>query len=342
MNRRQFIVSTAALTAGALPLMAAAPRRKIRIGFLGGAHSHALEKWKTIRALDEYELAGLCEESPQVRGPFVKLEAKVLSRAELFERCEVIAVESAVRDHARDARLALEAGKHVHVEKPPAVTLKECNDLIRLAREKKLLLQTGYMWRFHPGINRAIEAAQRGWLGEVFLVRGTINTLVDAKRRPEWAEFKGGTMFELGCHLIDAVVRTLGKPEKVTPHLQRRGGDDLADNCVTVFEFAKAQAIIMSATIQPNAFAHRSFEILGTNGTARVQPIEPPTLTIDLAKAAGPYKSGAQQIELPPYRRYLPEFTELAASIRSGKPLSVSFATELLVQETLLRACEML
>jgi predicted dehydrogenase len=342
MNRRQFMVSTAALTAGALPLTAAAPRPKIKISFLGGAHSHALEKWKTVRALDEYEPVGLCEESPQLREPFLKLGAKVLSREELFERCEVIAVESAVRDHARDARLALKAGKHVHVEKAPAVTLSECNELVRLAREKKLLLQTGYMWRFHPGINRAVEAAQRGWLGEVFLVRGTINTLVDAKRRPEWAEFKGGTMFELGCHLIDAVVRVLGKPLKVTPHLQRRGGDDLADNCVTVFEFAKAQAIVTSATIQPNAFAHRSFEILGTNGAARVQPIEPPTLTFDLAKAAGPYKTGAQQIELPAYRRYLPEFTELAASIRSGKPLSVSPDTELIVQETLLRACEML
>ena len=42
------------------------------------------------------------------------------------------------------------------------------------------------------------------------------------------------------------------------------------------------------------------------------------------------------------YRRYLPEFAELAASTRSGKPLSVSLGTELMVQETLLRACEML
>lgn len=342
MNRRQFMMGTAMIAAGSLSLVADSPRGKIKIGFLGGAHSHALEKWRTIRALDESELVGLCDESAQIRESFAKLGAKTLSREELFAGCEVVAVESAVRDHARDARLALEAGKHVHVEKPPAVTLGECEELVRLAREKKLLLQTGYMWRFHPGINRAIEAAQRGWLGEVFLVRGTINTLVDARRRPEWAEFKGGTMFELGCHLIDAAVRTLGKPVKVTPHLQRRGGDDLADNCVTVFEFAKAQAIITSATIQPNAFAQRSFEILGTNGMTRVQPIEPPTLTFDLAKAAGPYKAGAQQIELPTYRRYLPEFTELAALVRGGKPLSVSPDTELMVQETLLRACDML
>src|SRR5688572_428828 len=103
MNRRQFIVSTAALTARVLPLTAAAPSPKIKIGFLGGAHSHALEKWKTVGALDEYELAGLCEESPQIRESFAKLGATFLSREELFARCDVVAVESAVRDHARDA-----------------------------------------------------------------------------------------------------------------------------------------------------------------------------------------------------------------------------------------------
>ena len=69
---------------------------------------------------------------------------------------------------------------------------------MKLAREKKLVFQTGYMWRFHPGLDRIIDAVQHGWLGDVFLVRAQMNSLVEAKRRPEWAEFKGGSMFELG------------------------------------------------------------------------------------------------------------------------------------------------
>jgi predicted dehydrogenase len=345
MTRREFIAGTgAAVVAWSAPKLHAAeiPRARIKIGFLGGAHSHALEKWKTVSSSADYELIGLCEESPTAQAGFTKLGAKILSREELLARCEIIAVESAVRDHARDAKFALGAGRHVHVEKPPAVTMRECEELVRLAREKKLLLQTGYMWRFHPGLNRIIEAVRQGWLGDIFLMRAQMNSLVDAKQRPQWAEFKGGSMFELGCHLIDAVVRLLGKPIKVTPHLQRRGGDELADNCTAVLEFAKSQAIITSAVLQPNAFVHRFFEVIGTNGTARVQPIEPPTLTFDLAKAAGPYASGTQKIDLLPYRRYAPEFAALAAQIRDGEKAAVSLDTELLVHETLLRACEML
>jgi len=345
MNRRTFLRTTGLATAStplARVFAAEGGRAKIKVGFLGAVHSHALEKWKTVNASADYEAIGLCEEASSVQAGFAKLGAKILSREELLARCEIIVVESAVRDHARDAKLALLAGKHVHVEKPPAVTMSECEELVRQAKEKRLLLQTGYMWRFHPGLNRVIEAAQQGWLGDVFLVRAQMNSLVEAKRRPEWAEFKGGAMFELGCHLIDAVVRLLGKPVKVTPHLQRRGDDGLADNCTAVLDFAQAQAVVTCTVLQPNAFPHRFIEVVGTNGTARIQPIEPPALTLDLAKAVGPYKSGSQTIELPAYRRYAPEFAALAAQVRGVERPSVSLETDLLVQEALLRACQML
>ena len=341
MKRRDFILTTAAAGFAAVLPVHAAEARRIRVGFLGVAHSHALEKFRILRESADYELIGICEESDKVREPFAKLGASFISQDELLQRAELIVVESAVRDHARHAKLALTAGKHVHVEKPPAATMRECEELVRLAREKKLLLQTGYMWRFHPGLNAAIEAARNGWLGDIFLVRAQINTHLDAQRRAEWAEFKGGSMFELGCHLIDAVVRLLGKPTQIASHRQHRGGDNLADNCVAVFEFQKAQAIVTSSVLQPNASAHRFLEILGTNGTARVQPIEPPGLTFDLAKAAGPYKAGVQKIELPAYRRYVGEFVELASAIRSERALSGTLDHELQVQEALLRACEM-
>lgn len=340
MNRRAFIGATAVATFGAR-VVTAAESRRWRLGFLGGVHSHALEKFKVVRESSGFDVIGIAEDDAKVRTAFTKLGAAALSRAELLERADVVVVESAVRDHARDAMAALRASKHVHVEKPPATSMREMRGLVQLAREKERLLQVGYMWRLNPGFNKAIEAARSGWLGDVFLVRATMNTSVDPARRPEWAEFKGGAMFEQGCHLIDAVVRLLGAPKQVTPHLQRRGGDDLADNCVAVSEFAKAQAIVTNSVLHPNAGPHRFLEILGTNGVARVQPIEPPSLTFDLAKAAGPYKTGTQKIELPSYRRYVGEFQELASALRSGGTLGVNLETELAIQEAVLRASEM-
>ncbi|HKS36082.1 MAG TPA: Gfo/Idh/MocA family oxidoreductase [Verrucomicrobiae bacterium] len=350
MNRRAFLKSTAGIvTWTAFPGgIAAAPstnaaNARIKIGFLGTAHSHAMGKVKVIQESRDFELVGICEESDRVREPYSKMGVKSLSQDELFRECAVVAVESAVRDHARHAKLALEAGKNIHLEKPPADTFKDFRQLVALAREKNRLLQVGYMWRYNPGLVAALEASRQGWLGDIYLVRATMNTLLDGNRRPEWAEFKGGAMFELGCHLIDPIVRLLGRPKAVTPLLKKHGdfSDNLADNNVVVFEFKGVLAIVTSATLQPSAGTHRSFEILGTNGTATLKPIEPPTLQIDLAKAAGPYVSGKQTVPMPDYRRYVGDFVELAAAVRRQRPLSVTLDEELLVQETVIRACEM-
>lgn len=338
MNRRHFI----ALAAAAPIALRAQQMRRIPVGFLGVAHSHALEKCKVVKASSDWDLLGVCAESDAIAEPFVKLGAKQISRDELFAKAEVVIVDSAVADHARDAKAALAAGKHVHVEKPPATNMEDMRELIRLAREKDRLLQVGYMWRYNPGFNAALEAARQGWLGEIFLVRATMNTLVPAERRAEWAPFKGGAMFEQGCHLIDPIIRLLGKPTKVTPHLQRRGGDDLADNCVAVLEFPKSQAIVTNSVLHPNAGPHRFLEILGSNGVARVNPIEAPAVVIDLAKAAGPYRAGRQNVEVGEYRRYVGELAALAIAIREKKKLPVSLDDELVIQEAVLRASDML
>ncbi len=314
---------------------------KLKMGFLGTGHAHFREKHKVIA--ESGELIGLCEEDAVVRakGP---ADARWMSAEQLFAEADVVVVESPVKDHARDAKRALLAGKHVHLEKPPADTLPAFRELLQLAADRKRLLQVGYMWRSHPGINAALEAARRGWLGEVYLVRATMNTQASPGQRRDWARFRGGAMFELGCHLIDAVVRLLGKPLRITPHLQHAAmlDDELTDNTVAVFEYPRALAIVTSAPLQPNAGPQRFFEVLGTNGTARVQPLEPPALTFDLAKDAGPYAAGKQDVKLPAYRRYVDEFIALTAAIREGRALPVSAEMELDVQESLLRACEML
>lgn len=343
MNRRAFLHAGACAVLAASVLRAQANKTRIKAGFLGVAHSHAAGKWKVLQRSGDFELVGVAEESPKLRTEFEKLGARILPIRELLESAEVIVVESAVRDLAKNAKLALSARKHVHIEKPPGKTLAELSELVKLAREHKRLLQVGYMWRHHPGFRSIFAAVGQGWLGKVSMVRGMIGNSLAVDRRAEWAEFRGGAMFELGCHLIDPLVRLLGKPIAVKPMLRRHAAvdDDLKDNNVVVFEFKDALGVITNSTQQPNAFAHRSFEVFGTNGSAILKPIEPPTLQIDLAKAAGPYKSGVQTVALPAYERYVGDFVELASAIRGERPLSVTLDEELRVHEALLHACEM-
>lgn len=340
MNRRRFLF--AALS---VPLAAGSQEARLRIAFLGVSHSHAWDKVKVVQESPRYELAGVWDEDPKLRAQYQSAGVALLSRDQLVrdKSIQVIAVESAVPDHAAHARLALQAGKHTHLEKPPADNLETFRELVALAERNKLLMQVGYMWRYNPAINAALEAARKGWLGNIYLVRGAMNTLIGAERRPEWALFHGGQMFEQGCHLIDPMVRLMGRPDKVTPFLRKHGdfNDKLADNTVAVLEWGRALGIVSSSTLQPGAGPHRFFEILGTNGTVVVRPIEPPALHIDLAKAAGPYQATSQSVPLPPYRRYVGCFEELAVAIGHGRPLSVTLQEDLLVQETLMRACEM-
>lgn len=316
-----------------------APRR-VRAGFLGIAYSHAAEKLRQVKASPDYELVGAWPETPVLARQLESQGIAVLTQDEVLKGSEVVLVESEVHTHAAWAARALSAGCHVHLEKPPAMRMRDFDRLVRLARSRQRLLQVGYMWRHHPGLQAVFHAVRQGWLGDVFLVRATLNNSLAAARRAEWAIYPGGVLFELGSHLVDAIVRLMGRPERVTPFLKTHGAsnDRLADNNVAVFEFPRATAVLTSSTLQPNASAHRSFEVLGSRGTAIVRPLEPAELHLDLAEAAGPYVKGVQTVPLPAYRRYEGELAELASAVRTGSALPVSLEVERDVQEALLRA----
>jgi len=330
MIRRDFLSTMA---------FAAQPQRRVRAAFLGASHSHAAEKIRLVRESPDYELVGIWDHDPKLGGPPRRTKEEILADA----RVEVVFIESDVKTHELLALEAVEAGKHVHIEKPPSDNLRGFQRIVEIARKKKLHLQTGYMWRFNPAVVRAIEAAKKGWLGEVYMIHARMNTLIGADRRPEWNLFTGGQMFEQGAHLTDIVVRTLGKPVKITPFLHHDGAfrDTLKDNTVAVFEYPKAIAVLTSSVLQPNANAHRALEIFGTKGNVVVRPIEPPSLEVDLTEPAGPYAKGKQKVALPAYARYVGDIAEMAKAVRGEAPLGVTLDEELAIQETLLKASAM-
>ena len=318
----------------------------VNIGFLGASHSHAAGKLSVLKNSPDYRIVGAWEPDPKMQQPLRDAGIQQLPRKELLEHPEiqVIAVETPVHDHARDGLEVLRAGKHLHLEKAPSDKMAPFQQLVSLAREKRLLLQVGYMWRYNPGIVKALEAAREGWLGSIYMIRGSICNQLAANRRADWAEFVGGMMFEQGGHLIDPVVRLMGRPSRITPILRRDGphDDTLKDNTVAVMEWGRAMGVIHASTLQPNSSRYRTLEIFGTNGCAVANPIESPSeLTIDLAAASGPYAKGVQKVQLHKYSRYVDDFVELASAVRGESKLSVTYDEDLMVQEALLRCCGM-
>jgi predicted dehydrogenase len=338
MNRRSFLAITGSMAFGA-------EREPIGLGFLGASHSHFRAKLDVIRESKDWRVVGIAEQDRAIAADLEKAGFHLLSRAALLSHPEikVIAVESAVRDHAADGLAVLQSGKHLHLEKAPAVRLSDFKEVVALARTRNRLMQLGYMWRYHPGITKALEAARNGWLGSIYLVRASISNQLEPERRAEWGEFKGGPMFELGGHVIDPMTRLMGRPRNVTATLQKHASldDNLNDNTLATLEWEKAVGMVHACNLQPGSGHYRSFEVFGTEGCAMVNPIEPPAMRMEMAKNAGPYSKGAQTVPMPGYRRFVDDFADLAGAVRGEHKLNVSFEEELLVEETLLRCSGM-
>ncbi len=343
---RRFFCS---LAAAALFRRMAASSSKIRVAVLGTGHAHGPGKIRTLRSLPEFEFAGICRpdaDEPNTGEIFEGV--RWLSLDELLHDAsiELVAVESRVQRNLQYARKCIAAGKYVHLDKAPGEDLDGLRSLLEEAERRRRVVQMGYQWRYHPAMRAAIEAAKNGWLGSVYLFRATIDKPIPPDERRQLALFRGGMMFELGCHLIDRAVDLLGKPQKVTGILRHESpiDDALADNTLAILEYQRALAEIRVSAFQAHGDRYREIEILGTAGKASVQPFSPPRLMIDLEKPAGPYKAGAQQIELAPAPgpSFAPDFWEMAKVIRGHAPPSYSPAHDLMTHEALLRACHVI
>ena len=95
------------------------------------------------------------------------------------------------------------------------------------AANRGLLVQMGYMYRYNPAVVLLREFLKQGWLGDVFEIHTVMSKVIGPAGRRALAEYDGGMMFELGCHILDLVIGVLGKPQEVTAfnqHASHRSG----------------------------------------------------------------------------------------------------------------------
>ncbi len=324
--------------AGAAALAAA--KNPIRAAVYGVGHAHARAKIRVLDKLPQLELVGVCPRDVPERFDEAA-GVRQLTREETLQdpSIHLIAVEAEVRVNLEYAHEAVAAGKFVHLDKSPGADLGSLRRLFARAAQQNRIVQMGYMWRYHTAMRTAVEMAKSGELGDVYMVRATINKPISAADRRPLAIFPGGMMFEMGGHMIDRIVDVLGKPKSAWGRMRHDGpfDDDLADNTVAVMEFDRAMAEVYVAALQPNGNSYRTFQILGTRGTTTVQPFSPDGhLMLDMG--SGPRKLELE-IAAPPYET---DFLEMASVIAEGRRPRYSAEHDLAVQETLLQVCGML
>ncbi|MFO0878172.1 MAG: Gfo/Idh/MocA family oxidoreductase [Gemmataceae bacterium] len=327
---------------------AAEPKARIKIGQIGVGHAHA-SKLSVYRDSPDYEVVGIVEPDEGLRKAAVNAAAfkglKWLSRDQLLASpgLQAVLVETRVRDLLDNAEACVAAGKHVHIDKPAGESLPQFKRIREAAARKKLLVQMGYMYRYNPAVVLLREFLKKGWLGEVFEVHAVMSKVVDPASRKQLAEYKGGMLFELGCHVLDLVIGVLGKPQSVASFNRHSAkvDDGLVDNMLAVLNYPKATATVKSSSLEVEGFDRRHLVVCGTGGTFHIQPLDNPSARVSLSQARGEYKKGTQEIKFPKYTRYADDAADMAKVIRGERTFHFSAEHDLAVQETLLRACEL-
>jgi predicted dehydrogenase len=152
--------------------------------------------------LDEARRDELAARYPEARstGSFDELLAD--------DALDAVVIATPVPTHYALAKQALEAGKHVFVEKPPAMRAAEMDELVELAAGGDLVLMPGHLLLYHPGVLKLKELVDAGELGEVLCVYGNRQNLGIVRTNEN-------ALWSLGVHDLSVILYLLDEDPEV-------------------------------------------------------------------------------------------------------------------------------
>jgi predicted dehydrogenase len=169
-------------------------------------------------------LTALCEIEPERRERSAARYGRARMYADFTELLaddgvRAVVIATPVPTHYELAKQALAAGKHVLVEKPPAMRAAEIDELVSLAAERDLVLMPGHLLLYHPAVRKLKELIDAGELGEVLCVYGNRQNLGIVRTNEN-------ALWSLGVHDLSVILYLLDEePSEAVAH----GRDFLTD-----------------------------------------------------------------------------------------------------------------
>lgn len=181
--------------------------------------------------------------------------------------------------HHEQAIAALEAGKHVLVERPIALNARDAREVVNAAERADRTLMLAYNNRFRPDTRGVKSFVTSGELGDIFTIHGTwFNRKVRPKRKT-WRhqrESGGGAFMDLGVQVLDLCLWMLDYPraERVCAHLNPGEDMDVEDSAAALIRLENGATISVQVTWSLLADRDRHHvRLLGTAGTASTEPL---------------------------------------------------------------------
>jgi predicted dehydrogenase len=199
--------------------------------------------------------------------------------------------------HAANATAALEAGKHVLVEKPFTITAAEAQKVVDLAERRGLVVLEAMWTRFLPHMLRIREIVSSGALGEIRAVIAdhTQDLPDDPTHRLNALELGGGALLDLGIYPISFTWDILGAPQSVqaTARFKATGADA---EVATLFRHAGG-AVSLTLSIS-DAAGPNVATVIGTQGRINIDSVwyEPTNFLVydNQGNVVEAYKSSVQ------------------------------------------------
>ncbi|WP_035487985.1 Gfo/Idh/MocA family protein [Geminicoccus roseus] len=200
---------------------------------------------------------------------------------------EVVVVNTPNHLHAPVAMAAIQAGKHVHCEKPLGLDPAECRELTEAAEKARLRTIVGFNYRQNPATSLAREIIQSGEIGEPISIRATHNEdfMADPDLPLGWKHRKAtaghGALVDVGSHIVciaqyllgpiakvSGQLRTVHRTRPVAPGATERGPVETDDEARFLVEFASGVGgMIEASRIATGRKMQLGYEVYGTKGS---------------------------------------------------------------------------
>lgn len=221
-------------------------------GFMGGTHARAYANLPDVEVVgvssrDESKAAELAAE---VGGePYT--DAMALAR---HPDADIVSVTLPTHLHEEYVVAALDAGKHVLVEKPMALTVEACDAMMRAAEANDRVLMVAHVLRFWPEYEALAEVVSSGRLGRPLTAHAR-----RLSTRPRWGdwfanpEWTGGGLHDMMVHDFDALAWLFGTPERVFARGQK-GEAGGWDHVFALVDHGAVQAVAEGSVMMPEDY----------------------------------------------------------------------------------------
>ena len=235
---------------------------------------------------DLADLCWLCDASPEAQAEFAELYPSARATGNFAEmladdELDAVVIATPVPTHYELAKKALEAGKHVFVEKPPAMRAEEMDELVTLAEERDLVLMPGHLLLYHPGVLKLKELIDAGELGDVLCVYGNrVNLgIVRSNENALWS---------LGVHDLSVILHLLDEdPELATAQGSASIHPGIEDVVFCFLRFPSGKIAHMHLSwLDPHKM--RKMTVVGSEKMVVFDDMEPEQKVTVYEKRAGP------------------------------------------------------